>query len=419
MKARLIGIAVGVALSGASGSVFAGAFGIGTQSGSGTGNAFAAGSAGAEDASSAYFNPASMSLLPVGKHASGALHLLRPSFKFQNEGSTVPGALGTGSGGDGGDWNFVPNGAFVMSLTNNVSVGLSLNVPFGLKTNYDAGWVGQRIALMSEIKTVNLNPAVSFKVSPALSLGVGINMQYIEAELTNASALGISNLKANDVGYGWNVGAMFSLSPSTRIGVAYRSSIKYDLDGAVSFTGVSAANANATADLRTPDSVSLSFFSVVSPKWDVMGDITWTKWSNIKAIIPTCRQTSAVVCAGGAGTPILGATLPTNWDDSWRVSVGANYKYDNQWKFRFGLAYDPTPTNDVDRTARLPDQDRFWVAVGAQYAVSRQGKLEIGYAHEFVRDARVNTQIFGTAFRQTGHFEDKADIISIAYSHSF
>lgn len=419
MKAKLVGLAVGMAVGAASGSVFAGAFGIATQSGSGTGNAFAAGAAGAEDAGSAFFNPASMSLLPAGKHVSGALHFLRPSFKFQDGGSTVPAVLGSGGGGDGGDWNFVPNGAFVMDLTNSVSVGLSLNAPFGLKTNYDQGWVGQRIALMSEIKSISLNPAVSFKVSPSLSLGAGLNVQYIEAELTNASALGTSNLKANDVGYGWNVGAMFSLSPSTRVGIAYRSSIKYELDGAVSFTGVSAANARATADLRTPDSMSFSFFSALNSKWDVMGDITWTKWSNIKSIIPTCAQASAVVCAGGAGTAILGATLPTNWDDSWRVSLGANYKYDNQWKFRFGLAYDPSPTNDVDRTARLPDQDRFWVAVGAQYAVSRQGKLEIGYAHEFVRDARVNTQIFGTAFRQTGHFEDKADILSIAYSHSF
>lgn len=419
MKTKLIVLAVGVALSGVSGSVLAGAFGIATQAGSGTGNAYSSGAASAEDAQSAFFNPAAMSLLPRGTHVSGSLHFLRPSFKFNDEGSTIPGALGAGSGGDGGDWNYVPNAALATTLSNGLSVGLTVNVPFGLKTHYDAGWIGQRIALMSEIKTVNVNPAISYKVSPSFALGVGINVQYIEAELTNTSALGISNLKANDVGYGWNVGAMFNVSPSTRIGLAYRSSIKYELDGAISFSGVPAANANASADLRTPDSVSLSFFSAVNPKWDVMADLTWTKWSNIKSIIPTCRQASAVVCAGGAGPAILGATLPTNWDDTWRVSVGANYKYSDRMKLRFGLAYDPTPTNDTDRTARLPDQDRFWVALGAQIALSRQGKLEIGYAHEFVRDARVNTQVFGTAFRQTGHFEDRADILSIAYSHSF
>jgi long-chain fatty acid transport protein len=212
---------------------------------------------------------------------------------------------------------------------------------------------------------------------------------------------------------------MFSLSPSTRIGIAYRSSIDYNLEGSVAFSGAPAANANASADLRTPESVSLSFFTALDPKWDVMGDVTWTRWSRIKSIVPTCQQASAVVCVGGAGTPVLGAGLPTEWKDTWRVSLGANYKYNSQWKLRMGIAYDPTPTNDAERTARLPDQDRFWVAVGAQYAVSRQGRLEFAYAHEFVRDARVNTQVFGTGFRQVGHFEDRADILTIAYSHSF
>lgn len=419
MKLRLISLATGIALGGLSGAVYAGAFGIGTQSGSGTGNAYSAGAAGAEDASAAWYNPASMAFLPAGKHVMVSGHLLRPSFKFRDEGSTIPGALGTGNGGDGGGWAAVPNAAFVMSLSSQLSFGLSVNSPFGLKTDYDAGWIGQRIGLASEILSVNINPALSYKVSPALSLGFGASVQYLEAELTNASALGTSKLKANDVGYGLNFGAMFAVSPSSRIGIAYRSSIDYKLEGGVSFSGVAAANANASADLRTPESVSFSFFTALDPKWDLMGDITWTRWSRVKAIVPTCQQVSAVVCAGGAGTPILGATLPTNWKDTWRVALGANYKFNSQWKLRMGVAYDPTPTNDVDRTARLPDQDRFWVAVGAQYAVSKQGRLEMGYAHEFVRDARVNTQVFGTAFRQVGHFEDKADILTIAYSHSF
>lgn len=419
MKLHLIRLATGLALGGLSGVAFAGAFGIGTQSGSGTGNAYSAGAAGAEDASSAWYNPASMALLPAGRHVSVAGHLLRPSFKFNDEGSTIPGALGAGNGGDGGGWAVVPNAAFVTSLTNQLSFGLSVNSPFGLKTDYDTGWIGQRIALTSEIISVNVNPALSYKVSPSLSLGVGLSVQYLEAELTNASALGTSKLKADDIGYGLNFGAMLAVSPSTRLGFAYRSSIDYNLEGSVAFSAAPAANANASANLRTPESASLSFFTALDPKWDLMGDITWTRWSRIKSIVPTCQQASAVVCAGGAGTAIVGATLPTNWKDTWRVAIGANYKYNAQWKLRMGLAYDPTPTNDVDRTARLPDQDRIWVAVGAQYAVSKQGRLEVGYAHEFVRDARVNTQVFGTAFRQIGRFEDKADILTIAYSHSF
>ncbi len=419
MKTSLMRLAVSLALSALSGTVWAGGFAIGTQTGAGTGNAFAGGAASAEDASVAWTNPAAMSLLPAGKHVSAAGHLLRPSFKFQDSGSTIPGALGSGNGGDGGDWAAVPNAAFVMSLNNDLSFGFALNVPFGLKTEYDNGWIGQRIGLMSEIKAINFNPSLSYKVSPSVSIGVGVSVQYFEAELTNTSALGTAVLKADDIGFGFNLGAIFRATPSTRIGVSYRSSMDYTLEGATTFSAVPAANARAEAKLRTPESASLSFFSAIDPKWEIMADLTWTRWSRVQSIVPTCQQASAVVCAGGAGTPVVGATLPTHWKDTWRIGVGANYKYSDRLKLRMGLAYDPTPTNDVDRTARLPDQDRFWVAAGAQYRLSKQGRLEFGYAHEFVRDARVDTQVFGTAFRQTGHFKDRADILTIAYSHAF
>lgn len=418
MKRNLIAAAIGAAFASGAGSAYAGAFGIATQSGTGTGNAYAGGAAAAEDASVVWTNPAAMSALAPGKHLSIAAQVLNTSFKFRDEGSTIPAILGSGNGGDGGGWAVVPNGYFAMNVDNKLSVGVGVNVPFGLKTEYNSGWIGQRIALLSEIKTVNINPSIAYKVAPNVSVGAGLSAQYLEAELSNASQLGTSRLKADDIGWGVNVGIMVQASPGTRVGLHYRSSIKYELDGDARFSAVSAANANVRADLRVPEKASLSIVSAVTPLWELMADLTWTRWSRIKSIVPICRGVSFGVCPV-SGNALVGATLPTNWKDTWRVGVGANYRYSAAWKFRFGLAYDPTPTNNTDRTARLPDEDRFWVALGAQYAVSKNGKLDLAYAHEFVSDAKVNTRVFGTGFRQIGHFDNRADILTIAYSHSF
>ena len=338
---------------------------------------------------------------------------------FRNDGSTIPSVLGSGNGGDGGDWAFVPNGYFATDLAPNLSVGIGVNAPFGLKTEYPDGWIGQNIALTSEVLTINLNPSIAYKVAPNVSIGAGVSVQYLDAKLTNrAGALGKAKLKADDYGYGFNVGIAMQATPSTRLGLHYRSSIKYTLDGDTRFSGLSAANADIEADLRVPENVAFSVFSAVTPQWELMADITWTRWSRIKAIVPRCQEASVAVCAG-SGLPLAGATLPTNWKDTWRFSVGANYKYSPEWKFRFGLAYDPTPTRDSDRTARLPDEDRFWVALGAQYTVSKSGRFDIGYAHEFIRDADVNTRVGTTPFRQSGHFKNRADILTLAYTHSF
>lgn len=395
----------------------AGGFGIGTQSGSGTGNAFAGGAAAADDASVAWSNPAAMTALPMGKQVTFAGHVIMPSFKFTNNGSTVPGVLGTGNGGDGGDLAVIPNGFFTMSINPQLRFGFAVNVPFGLATKYDLGWQGQTIALESAIKTININSSLAYKVNDKVSIGGGVSIQKIDATLsrfTGAAATGNVALQAGDTGYGFNLGLLMQATPSTRVGVTYRSAISYNLEGSAIFSGPSAAlvNGNARADLKVPESASLSVFSTISPQWEIMADLTHTGWSSVKRL-DVYRTTTAP--AGAAGTLLTSEVF--NWKDTLRVGIGANYKVDDRTKLRFGLAFDPTPTTDVDRSPRLPDQDRTWLAFGVQYKPSKQGVLEVGYAHEFVKDAQVNSA--AAAGRLIGTFKDKADILSVQYSHRF
>jgi long-chain fatty acid transport protein len=294
-------------------------------------------------------------------------------------------------------------------VTNNLKFGFGLTVPFGLTTDYNNGWRGQLTALKSEIKTINLNGALSYKLSNALSVGVGVSWQKIDAELTNfAGAAGNAKVEADDNNWGANIGVMFSPSPSTRIGAHYRSSINYQLSGSASFSAAPAANGPVTANLRVPESFSLSFFTAINPRWDMMGDVTWTRWSRLERLT-IVRTTGAVL-----------SILPLAWDDTTRISLGLNYKPNATWKFRFGIAHDPTPTNDVDRTPRLPDQDRTWVAVGAQYRLSKASTLDFGYAHEFIRDASVNVPAPAPAPGfLNGKFENKADIFSVQFNYAF
>ena len=405
---KVVAIAVAAALGGLTSGAIAGGFAIGTQSGSGVGNAFAGGAAAADDASVAWYNPAAMTLIP-GMQVAGALHMLKPSFKFENNGSTSP--AGTGEGGDGGDWAYVPNAFFTMAINPNLSFGLALNVPFGLTTEYDPGWRGQFTALKSEIKTVNLNPSIAYKINNMVSIGGGLSVQKIEAELTNsAGAAGIATLTADDMGYGYNLGIMIQASPSTRIGAHYRSAIKYELEGTVAFSVATPGNGGVRADLEVPDSLSISVFQALGSDWELMGDITRTGWSSVQQL--------QVIRTTGAGTGTTLNTLQFQWDDTWRYAVGANYKFNPQTKLRMGVAFDETPTNDTYRSPRLPDQDRTWLAFGVQYKPSKSGILDVGYAHEFIKDAKIsNSQ--GAAGQLTGTFKNKADIFSVQYSHSF
>ena len=419
MLRRSIAVAIGTALASVATTAAGGGFAIGTQSGSGTGNAFAGGAAVAEDASVVWYNPAAMTALDAPRQATAAAHVLRPSFKFRNTASTgVFAAPGTGEGGDGGSWAVVPNAYFATPLAPGWHAGIGINVPFGLKTEYDAGWRGQLTALLSEIKTININPSIAWKLNDMVSIGAGVSAQWLEAELSSFSgvaALGNAILKADDIGYGYNFGVLLQPMRGTRVGVTYRSSIKYSLDGDVRFSGAAggAFAGGVTAELRVPESWSLSVFHTMGAL-ELMADVTRTGWDRLQQL--TVVRTSA--SAGGAAGSTF-TTLAFAWDDTWRYGVGANYRVNERMKLRFGLAYDETPTNDATRTPRLPDQDRKWVAAGLQYRLGKTGVVEVGYAHEFIRDANINQSVAPFPGALVGRFDNKADIISVQYSHAF
>jgi len=420
------------------GGAGASGFALIEQSASGMGNAFAGGAAVAEDASTIFFNPAGMSRLS-GKQISVAAHAIRPSAKFTGTATGLAPlqTAGIGSGGDAGSWALVPNAYFAMEVNPQTRIGLGINAPFGLQTQYDANWVGRFQAIKSKIQTVNLNPSVSYQLNDTVTLGAGLNYQRINGELsgvTNYSAAafkagklgsvgfnneGVSTLTGSDSAWGYNFGALFNVSPQTRVGVAYRSRIKYNLNGAVSFANVPDAlavelpNQAVTLAITMPDSASISAFHQLDDKWDIMADATWTGWS-------VFQQLNVLKTNGKS----LSTPTPENWKDTWRIAVGANHHYSEQWTARVGAAFDQAPVSDQFRTVRIPDNNRFWLSVGGQYKPGKEGAFDFGYSHLFVsnstlnQSAAANPDLAGKGYL-VGSYKNSVDILSAQYSYNF
>jgi long-chain fatty acid transport protein len=428
---RVMMLAVAAALGAASGGAAASGFQLIEQNASGLGNAYAGQAAIAADASTVFFNPAGMAWLP-GTQFVVAGNFIRPSAKFTNTASTTaPRQTNAGdNGGDAGDWALVPNLYFAMPVSPSVSLGLGVNAPFGLKTDYDANFMGRFYALKSEVKTYNINPSISYKFNDKVAIGGGVNYQHVTAELTNAvnysgiigagsGLAGTSSLNGSDSAWGWNIGGMFQVTPDTRLGLTYRSAIGYKLSGTVGFSNRPAALAAAlpdggiTADLKVPGTVSAAVFSRVSPKVDVMADLSWTQWSSFQNL--TVFRTSGAMLS----------TTPENWRDTWRVGVGVTYHHNEAFSGKAGIAYDQAPVPDAYRTPRIPDNDRFWLALGGQYRVSKKGAIDFGYAHLFVRNSSINlpastypasAALYG---RLVGNYSDDVNIVSVQYTHTF
>jgi len=443
-RTRIVTALAGVALALAGGQAFGSAFALAEQNVMGLGNAFAGAAATAEDANTVWHNPAGLARLNFPQ-VEQAIHVIVPSAKFQNANSQA--ALGQplgGSGGNAGGAAFIPNLYGSMAINDTWHVGIGVNVPFGLKTDWDDGWLGRYQALKSEIKTINVNPSASYKVTKEFWLGAGANYQHLSATLTNnvnytgalaqgyaqAAAAGqipassipalvgatsgldtFAKITGDDYAWGWNVGAMYSLNGDAnvdpgagRIGLAYRSKLKYDVQGSVNFTnptpptltgalapfnpvviGVGNAvnqtrlyNGGVKLDLTLPDMASLSYFHKLDDKWDLLGDVTWTGWSSI----PELR----IVRTNGSVLSVL----PENFKDTWRYSAGFNYQYNEKTVLRAGVAYDQSPVNDIDRSARLPDNDRTWLTIGGRFKYSTALNFDVGAAYIWVKDASID-----------------------------
>lgn len=441
---RIVTAMAGLAFAIGAGHASGAAFALAEQNVMGLGNAFAGSGATAEDANTVWFNPAGLGRLSLTQFEV-AVHLVRPSAEFHDKASqaALRQPLG-GTGGDAGDLAAVPNFYANLALSPTWRVGIGINVPFGLKTEYENGWLGRYQALKSEIETVNINPAVAWRATDNFWLGAGVNYQRFKATLTNnvnytaalaqgygqlaaagqipaavipsliAATSGLDSFVSNtgdDSSWGWNVGAMLSFNGdanndpgASRLGLAYRSKIKYSVVGNASFTnptvptltgplaalnpavqGVSAAinqtrlfNGGIGIDVEMPDTASLSYFHKLSDQWEFLGDVTWTGWSSIKeiAIVRTTGSTLGV--------------LPENFKNTWRYSVGVNYNPTEKLVLRAGLAFDQSPVNDTDRSARLPDNDRTWFALGARYKYTRAINFDIAGAYIKVKDQSIN-----------------------------
>ena len=297
-------------------------FALEHQSVSNLGYAFAGGAASAEDASTIFWNPAGMTRLP-GRQGVAGLNAIYGSARFSDRGTSSPAGpafpITGGTGGNPVGLNWVPNLYYATDLTRDVKAGIGINAPFGLRTEYPSDWMGRYHAIDSVVKSLNINPAMAWKPRERLSLGAGLNLQYFDATLSNAvdygaacfavfgpatcagagiapqGADGIAKVSGDSWGLGWNVGALFELSPSTRIGLAYRSSIKHEIKGRATFDNPAlpgafaaltapAQDTDARSTLKTPDSLSISVYNDLYPRWSVLADITWTGWSKFKEL---------------------------------------------------------------------------------------------------------------------------------------
>jgi long-chain fatty acid transport protein len=422
-------------------TALAASFQILEQSPAHLGTAFAGTASNINDATTVFFNPAGMAQLD-GRQISVAGNLIFTQATFHDRGSNTGGL-----GGKTEEIGIVPNFYGVQPLNEDWTFGLGINAPFGLVSDYGEQWMGRYLATFSELQVININPTFAYRVNDQLSFGIGINYQHAEVTLESRidSSLGINPNPATDSSAQIN-GSDYALSPdlsifyrpvdSTSFGLVWRKGARFSLEGDATFslneacspgagfpTGAPPAPTTgsicamtlgnlvgaAQADVRLPDTITLSASHQLNEHWAVHSDIAWTEWSKIQTIEVINQTNNATI-----------DELELNYNDTVRYALGATYAGASAWTWRAGIALDEAPqTNPQLVNPRIPDQDRTWLSLGFNYAFSKELSIDVGYAHLLIDKANIEKTDAQTGHILRGDFDAKVDIVGVQANWQF
>ncbi|OYX88156.1 MAG: hypothetical protein B7Y84_09475 [Azorhizobium sp. 32-67-21] len=403
-------------------AALAGGFGLREQSAYYQGTSFAGNAAGGAGLGSMYWNPAAISFVPGMQFEGNVTYIAPHSTVDVISATSVTGAnLGTLGVGDIADNGVLPTGYATYGF-DRWAVGLSLNSPYGLVTDATCNWSGRNYGCYNRIFDINMGAQVAYRVNDWLTIGGGLNANYIDAKLTNAQLLsaappfptGNAVVNGDAIGFGFSLGALFTVMPGTTIGIGYRSAINNTLEGLTNIStvgGTTVANLATTAGLTLPDQVTASFRSQIAPQWTVSGTVEWTNWSTVQEL----------VIATSAGSP---SVLNLQWQDGWFFSGGVEYQWTPQLAVRAGAGYEISPVTDEHRSPRLPDTNRIWLSAGLTYAWTPNLSIDFAYTHLFGDSGSITQYSTELGNAARGNLvaeigDSYADIVSLGVRYRF
>ncbi len=376
--------------------------------------------ASAEDAVTAFANPAGMTLLEHSGLVVGVTALYVNADFDPGPGTTETGGGGSNAGG------FTPAGGvyYVYRHSERTQWGLALNSWFGLGLDYDEDWAGRYFAQEADIYTLALTGTVSRRLSDRVSIGGGLSV--VQGELTVKSAVnnaadgledGQISIDGDDTGLGFNLGLMFEVSAATRIGLTYRSEVEIELGDVLSGSGIGPTllgelqqiglepGATIDLDVTIPQGLLLGVYHRVSDRLEVMADVGWQDWSEFGVIGISVNQENP--------TSLI---TPTRYDDTWRAALGMEWALEpGKWKLSSGISYDSSPASSDIRTPEFPLDRQIRLSLGLHRHTGRRFDWSLGYTYVDSGTGRMNASLGGLTGTIEGSFSPY-NVHSLAFS---
>ncbi|PXX97840.1 hydrocarbon degradation protein [Marinifilum breve] len=286
-----------------------------------------------------------------------------------------------------------------MKVSDKFAVGLGVYTPFGNTMDWGETWSGRYLIQDISMKSIYIQPTVSYKVNDWLSIGAGLNIVYGDVELNRAVNVGplvgsptpvdgSVEISGNNIQYGYNLGVFIQPNDKLNIGISYRSQVDVDLaysDATADFTVIDPVSplfpdGGVAASLPLPASFNLGFAYQINDKWLVSADVNFIKWSEYKSLdfdFETNTTTTVNTPGGPMTIPVLTDSESTrDWDNTMTWRFGTRYTANEKLDLYAGLYFDQTPTNDQYYTPETPGANKVGVSLGFSYKLTNKLSLD-------------------------------------------
>ncbi|UPQ87188.1 outer membrane protein transport protein [Vibrio sinaloensis] len=391
----LLSLAVACGLVTTSTSIHAAGFQLAEYSATGLGRAYAGEAAMADNASAQWRNPAMLTHLEGTQISVGAIYV-DPNIDVNGTvvGSKSASPLLPTSNASSSDFAHdavIPNLYISHRYNDKVAVGFALGTNYGMETSLGNDFAASHFGNEASVMTMEANLNLAYQLNEQWSVGGGV--RYVMGEgsfgaktpqynvLSAAKGTTLKYMEGDDTAFGWQVGTAWQINEDNRVGFAYKSAVKLNLEGYATGLGFNPALANArdsgSMKLELPATAELASFHQLNDKWAIHASVNWTDWSSFEKLEAELNT---------YGTKMV---KEENWEDNYRFALGATYQLDSKLALRTGIAYDTSAVSDKNRTITIPETDRTWLSVGASYEVSEQFTLDGGITYILAKDAPI------------------------------
>ncbi|BBM64149.1 long-chain fatty acid transporter [Vibrio alfacsensis] len=413
-------LAVTVAM--ASGQAMAAGFQLNAQSATGIGRAFAGDAVIADNASVMARNPAAMALFDKMELSLG-FETITTDITAKNVNYKALGGLVRDNTDydDIGSTSIAPNIHLIVPVNDKFAWGINAYSNFGTKTEFSDDLKWSEFGGLTDVKSVNVGVAGSYRLNDQWSFGAGIDLVYGTGKLERNLGFGVPSLgpdipaipkgttlldaDAAGFGVGFNLGTVFELDENNRFGFSYRYSPEIEADGDITYLPAGAKDSDGKLKLPLPDMAEFSgYHKIEDTKFAVHYSVQWIGWSAFDTLDGTVN--------GGDYT-----FNTYKWQDGWHYAIGGTYYMNSDWTLRTGYMYD-TSAQDEKTSVSVPDSDRQWFSAGATYHIDNASNVDIGFTYLLGKDVKVTeTSSLGSTIEATTRAD--AILFGLQYSRSF